>query len=580
MKKPMVCLCFLLAAQVVLSANDKIQPPDSQTKHDAGPDCQLPAVPSDWLPIAFIQSGFITGGEWPWNQKSYEQRLLRAQYLSRRFNAIEVINSDIDTAAGRRAVRELGQVFREVSASRKRTLAGFWSFPRLPGFFRAEDVARQPESYRACSLRADGRLWHRSPPPPGDNESLIKFTGESLDLTNQSAVEELLANAARVFHHDGPQDQSVGPLSGFVVLNEAKLSGNYASTWGGDPRQRDVESPDTRIRLGRKTHQELFHDDDPYYGYFLPPKRAIPLFSENAARSFAEFARNRGQSFTVLPVDRNEFNDDDATVALPQWVRFIAPEETAHWQTWEDWVYATWTGFIERFCREICLGQRGNNDFKGVIYFQLPSWYSIRNASTSPVSYPYHDAAGLPVSETVTLAGNPEFQRINPVAMGTDMERLMGTPWFAGMVHETTKSLPQNLPPGITQEAADRLVAAGEPHRIHFLAKGALMKKVCGREGKLFGAFARSQYFQNENPLDPAGFENAFRGTVMLLKPDIIATIGPWFIDPAKAVPEHRPVLQDFGGNLDEVWRMLLREYVTSYRSARAGNPMNPHATP
>lgn len=570
--KLMLCLAILLAPQALHGTDDETHPPDSKPGNNPGMNDRPPAVPADWLPLAYIQSGFITGAEWPWNQKTHEQRRLRTQHLSRRFNAIEVINSDIDTAAGRRAVRELGQAFREVSADLGRPLPGFWSFPRLPGFFRAEDLSRQPESYRACSLRADGRLWHRAPPPPEDIESLIKFTGEALDLTNRSAVDELLAKTACVFRHDGPQDQSVGPLVGFVVLNEAKLSGNYSSTWSGDPRQRDVESPDTRIRLGHKTHQELFLDDDPYYSLYLPPKRAIPLFSENAARSFADFARGRGQAFSVLPADRNEFHDDDATVALPSWVRFVAPEETAHWQTWEDWVYATWTGFIERLCREICLGQHGNNDFKGVIYFQLPCWYSIRSASTLPITYQYANTAGQPVSDTVTLAEHPEFKRLDAVTMGTDMETLMGSPWFAGMVHETTKSLPHSLPANTAAAAADRLIAAGERHRIHFLAKGALMKEVCGREGKLFGAFARSQYFQNEKPLDPGGFESAFRETVMLLKPDIIATIGPWFLDPAEVAPEHRPALQDVGGSLDEVWRRMMREYKSSYTPARPGN--------
>jgi hypothetical protein len=567
-----VSLAFLLTAQVAHAVNDKAHPSDSKTKNDGGMHDQLPAVPASWLPIAYIQSGFITGTEWPWNQKTHEQRRLRAQYLSRRFNAIEVLNGDIDTAAGRRAVRELVQAFREVSADIESPLIGFWSFPRLPGFFRVEDLARQPESYRACSLRADGRLWRRAPPPSEDIESLIKFTGEALDLSNPRAVDEVLANAAGVFRHDGPHDQSVGPLLGFVVLNEAKLSGNYSTTWSGDPRQRDVESPDTRIRLGRKTHQELFLDDDPYYSYFLPPKRAIPLFSENAAQSFADFARERGQTFSVLPADRNEFNDDDGTVALPPWVRFVAPEETAHWQIWEDWVYATWTGFIERLCREICLGQRDNNDFKGVVYFQLPSWYSLRRAPTSPITYQYYNATGKPVSDTVTLAGHPEFQRINPVTMGTDMEKLMGSPWFAGMVHETTKSLPQNLPSNTAIQVGDQLIAAGERHRIHFLAKGALMKEVCRREGKLFGAFARSQHFQNDTPLEPVGFETAFRETVMLLKPDIIATIGPWFLDPAEIAPEHHPVLQGMAGNLDEVWRRMLREYRGFYTPTRGGN--------
>jgi len=530
------------------------------------------SVPTDWLPVTYIQSGFITGREWPSSLQTHNQRRLRAQYLSRRFNAIEVINGDIDTAAGRHAVRELNRVFRDVSDDPKRPLLGFWSFPRLPGFFRVEDLARQPESYRACSLRGDGRLWHRTPPPSEDNESLIKFTGEALDLANPRAVDEVLANAARVFRCDGPADQSVGPLLGFVELNEVKLSGNYSSTWSGDARQRDVESPDSRIRLDRKTHHELFSDNDPYYSYFLPPKRAIPLFSENAAQSFAAFARGHGHSFSALPADRNEFLDDDAAVALPPWVRFVALEEAAYWQTWEDWIYATWTGFVERLCREICLGQRGNNDFKGVIYFQLPSWYSLRSASARPITYPYHNAAGKLVSDTAILAKHPEFQRFNPVTMGTDMEVLMHSPWFAGMVHETTKSLPQNIPANTANEAADRLIAAGERHRIYFLAKGALMKEVCRREGKLFGAFARSQHFQNEEPLAPAGFETAFRETVMLLKPDIIATIGPWFLEPAEIAPEHRPVLPGMAGNLDEVSRRMLREYRAFYTPPRAGN--------
>ncbi len=349
------------------------------------------------------------------------------------------------------------------------------------------------------------------------------------------------------------------------MFNESTLSGNYESIYTDNPLEHDVSSRDAVMRLDGKTHHELMSDDDPYICYLNPPKRAIPLFTEQAARSFAAFAKRAGHDFRQLPADRNEFYDDDTKVNLPSWIRFVPLDKTAYWQCWEDWVYDTWTGFMERVCRETCLAQKGNDAFLGVIYFQLPSWYSLREASKSPVTYRYRDAAGEVHSATVTLADDPEYDRLNQVAMGTDMERLIASPWLAGVLHETTKSIHVQRLPKATPASHDIHVENDERYRHYYLAQGALLKKVCRDHGKRFGAFARSQYFMGRNPLDPQGFERAFRNTIMILEPDIIATIGPWFAAPEHIPEECRDALRGTSGILEEVWLRMCREYAGQY---------------
>ena len=521
------------------------------------------------LPITYIQSGFNTNDPPMWFCATPERKKLRVEGISRFFDGSEVLNLDVDTAPGRRDVRELAWAMREVSQEQGKMFVGFWSFPRLPGYFRPEDIAAQPADYRSISLKADGSLWHRAPSPPDDNESRIKFTGEMLDLTNDDAVNELLAGIGRVFRHDGPEDECIGPLCGYIVLNECMLSSNWESVWSEHESERDVASPETVMRLGGKTHRELFVDADPRYSYLNPAKRAVPLFSRRARESFVAYARERGITVDKLPADRNEFNDDDATVALPEWVEFVDLSDAKRWGVWEDWVYDTWTGFIERVGRTWCLAQEGNPWFKGVLYFQLPMWYSLREASQEPITFPYRDATGELQTETVTLADYNEYDVLNPVVMGTDMDRLMSSPWFAGMVHETTKSIHVRADRSLSYEEYDVAVDNSRRYRMYFMAQGTLAKRVCHSNGKLFGAFARSQFFKDSTHLTAEAFGRAFVRTIMPLQPDIIASIGPWFAEHARLDPKYQPVMPGVTGPLQEVWRSKMETYRRQFEAAR-----------
>jgi len=519
------------------------------------------AAPPLTLPLTYIQSGFTTDDPPAWFYKTYDRKRLRVEGIAQFFDGAEVLNLNVDTATGRRDVRDLARAMRAVSAEQGRLFPGFWSFPRLPGFFRPEEVAKQPESYRAYSLKADRSVWRRAPSLPEDNESKIKFTGELFDVANGAAVEELLASIRRVFAWDGPEDECVGALCGFIVLNECMLSSNWESVWSKQETEHDVASPDTVMRLGRKTHRELFVDADPRYSYLNPAKRCVPLFSPTARDSFVAFARERGHNFDKLPADRNEFNDDAATVSLPDWVEFVDPADTNYWRVWEDWVYETWTTFIERVARAWCLAQKGNPYFRGVLYFQLPMWYSLREASKEPVAFQYRDERGDLQTETVTMADYEEYDVLNSVAMGTDMERLMRSPWFAGMVHETTKSIHVRPPGNLSLDEYDEAVENHQRFRHYFLAQGALAKRVCHANGKLFGAFARSQYFRGSKHLTPESFVRAFDRAIVPLQPDVVATIGPWFAEQSSLDPKYRPVMLGTTGPLESVWQAKREEY-------------------
>ena len=528
------------------------------------PERGLPAsepeydVPKDWLPITYLQSGFFTGHEWGVAYRDYEAKVARARVFSRSFTAIEVLNQNLDTPEGFRDIRDTVRALRTVSEERDPPFLGFWSFPRFPGFFRAEDIAGQPESWRAVSLKADGAEWRRYPSHPDDIESLIKYTGEKLDITHPEAVEQLMANVRRAFQWDGPDDASTGPLFGFVVLNEAMLTGNYESIWSEDERRHDVDSPDAVMRLDGRTHVELFTDDDPYYSFYGPPKRAIPLYSENAAESFRRFAGEQGHAFERLPADRNEFLDDDDAVSLPDWVAFVPLDDDAYWGVWEAWVFDTWTRFVENLHREIGLAQAGNPDYYGAIYFQLPGWYSLHEAADEPITYSYYDEDGAVRTQTVIPRDQPEFDRLNAVTSGTDMAKLMASPWFAGAVHETTRSIPINPRPGSTPESHDAYVMQHDRFRRYFMMQGALLRRVCREHGKLFGAFARSQYFADGAPLSPEAFEQNYRRTIGLLEPDLIATIGPWFFNADELPDDVRPFMGDIAqSGLHDPWRKV-----------------------
>lgn len=562
MRRVPAVLSLLLLIAVGMAAQSP--PPEGKANDVPGGDRGMPLLPQARLPLTYIQSGFSTDDPPAWFYKTVELKALRAEAISLFFDGSEVLNLNVDTVAGRRDVRDLATAMRRASEARAREFYGIWSFPRLPGFFRPEDIAAQPKTFRACSLKADGSLWVRAPSLPEENESKIKFTGEYLDLANETAVQALLRNVARVFRASGPPDECVGPLPGYVVLNEWLLSSNYESVWSKHEKEHDVASADTVIRLGRKTHRQLFTDSDPHYSYFNPPKRAVPLFSRMACRSFTAFAARRGLSYERLPADRCEFNDD-ATVALPGWVCFVDAADTQYWAVWEEWVYDTWTTFIERLCEQWAGAQQGNPLYRGVLYFQLPMWYSLRESSREPLTYRFADSNGVVREETVTMADHAEYDRLNPVVMGTDMDRLLRSPWLAGMLHETTKSIHLRPPAPLDLAEHDSFVQTHDRFRHYFLAQGALAKRACRENGKLFGAFARAQHFKGSSHLDPEAFRRAFSLTIDVLEPDVIATIGPWFVDKDRLDPRFLPVARGGTGELQDVWVECCRAYRQRY---------------
>ena len=179
------------------------------------------------LPITYIQSGFTTNDPPAWFYRDLKSKTLRAEGIHLFFDGAEILNLNVDSVDGRRDVRRLASAMAAAENESKRPFYGFWSFPRLPGYFRPDDIARQPVTFRATSLKSDGSVWVRLPSLPEENESKIKFSGESLDITNANAVSRLLANVARVFRWDGPDDDCIGPIHGFIDLNEWLLSSNY-----------------------------------------------------------------------------------------------------------------------------------------------------------------------------------------------------------------------------------------------------------------------------------------------------------------------------------------------------------------
>lgn len=135
--------------------------------------------PSFWphrLPLTYIQSGFTTNDPPAWFYATFERRKLRAECAAQFFDGAEVLDLNVDTAAGRRDVRDLASAMKAVSDERGQAFYGFWSFPRLPGFFWDRHIQTQPKEYRAYSLKSDGSVWLRGPSLPEENESKIRAT--------------------------------------------------------------------------------------------------------------------------------------------------------------------------------------------------------------------------------------------------------------------------------------------------------------------------------------------------------------------------------------------------------------------
>ena len=58
----------------------------------------------------------------------------------------------------------------------------------------------------------------------------------------------------------------------------------------------------------------------------------------------------------------------------------------------------------------------------------------------------------------------------------------------------------------------------------------------------------------------------AFYGrTIKPLRPDIIATIGPWFVDRERVDAKYRDVVRGCTGELQDAWLECCREYRAAY---------------
>lgn len=523
------------------------------------------------LPRTFAQGHFIAGDQRSHIYPTYDKKKLRMEAFIGIFDAAEVGVWGLDTDAGRNDVRTLSSALRDLSNERAKTFYAYYSLARLPGFFDQAAINAQPAAWRAKALKSNGSFWNLHPPEPALQTSKITFTGEALDITNSAAVNSLLSNLAVVFAQGNPSASSVGPLYGYVMFAETKLLRPYDSYWIDTTVQsledRDVDSPTRRMRMNpSRTHLQLYDDNDPAYSFFTPPKRAVPLFSQGAAQSFAGYAASRGfPQFTKLPADRGEFNDDDSSlVALPSWVQYVSLGNTSYWAVWEDWVYATWSGFMDQVASTITQAQAGNSHFKGIVLFQNPIWYSFRNRSTQPVTYQYHDSGGVLRTATTTLSSHPEYKAIDSVVHGNDMEYLLSRPWCTGVIHETDKHVFYGGPErySLSPDAYDIFIENHDRFRTYFLAKGAIVEEVARQNGVEYGMFARPQYFQNQNVLPPARFVSHFDRTILLQKPDVVATIGPhWFVNSATLPQPQRDVMPNGTGELAANWLAKIGQF-------------------
>ncbi len=468
--------------------------------------------------------------------------------LQQAFGGTEVFATNLDTGPARANLRVLNDAARAVSTPE----APFYLYvntPRLPGFFFDEDVDAQPDVYRAKALRSDGREWPRRSPPKSEPQSFISFSGTTLDVSHGPAVDALMENVARVFRAQcSPQSACVGPLHGFVVIDEAQVSTPY-TPFDEEAAHADLVpikasagscvdlSGNARVKCLKKRYPRLkgglpynlYVDADTRFSFFSGPKRAIPLYSQAAAASFRAFAAARGRSYDKLPADRAEFNQSNAQVQLPGWVRFVAASNRNYWDTWEDWVFATWSDFLIRFAQEVNAAQAGNPEFKGVVFFQLHHWYAIRGSASEPVSYRWAGSDDQVRTETTVLSTSPRYVGLNPVSSGNDLDRLLASGAFAAFIHETASPNSIKKPAGAYERAGEDFMFDHPTHRELYLAKGALAREVARSHGVLFGSFVRSQYFIPRSFPDFMSAEDHGRDwlrAVTLLEPDIVSTIG------------------------------------------------------
>lgn len=579
-------------------------------------------------PRTYIQSGvdIITPGrqgmDWRWHSgfTDINKAMDWMRLIAYQFDGLDIHPVNIETPAGLQNARLIYEAIRRVSEERisqgHGPFIGNLMITRLPGFafhrrpsnsgwtppadnlFPLTDEL--PMSYRARSLKSDGSLHVRWPPPVLDGESIISFSGKNMDITNEEAVNLLLNNIRRIYRVSCPDNNCIGPMYGYLNPSEWTLTKAYLP-FSKDADERDlaytspingtkdpvVAHPELRDspctgenrpkwpRLSAGNPCDLFVDQDTRYSFFHAPLRGIPLYSVNAKNSFIAYLNSIGKGTLTnkLPADRSEFNQDGAT--LPSHIRFVGRSTATDreiWRHWEDWIYKTHHSFLRRVFQAVVDAQAGNPHFLGVTFFQYPIWFSMRQRSKTPVTFTYNTQAGYR-QETLTVAQHPEYPQYDHPTSGIDLAMLLQDPNVKGFIYETTTPLPQfRFPTSMTLQEKENLARFSERHKVLVMARAKMAKELTKGAGKIFGAFQRYHYFPdagNDDFMPPAQFEDAWNDVIPILRPDLIATLPMFYYYRATDIPTHLqyrvPMSHPALGRVHDIWRQLLQNYRSSY---------------
>jgi Putative Ig domain len=473
-----------------------------------------PPLKSTELPFGYIQSAFFVGTGQSAGSQDKEQMKAFIRMFQKKFAGGEIYLTSLENATDFADARQVNQAIAEVRAEPGgKDFIGLFGNGRFPNFSRHDDLSFQPASYRAVSLKSDGSEWTREPFAFDSGGSLFGIESVAVDITNDQAVKDLLDNLTTAYDQEGAPDQSVGPLNGFYVFNEPRVSPIYLP-FTKDPAPPDnddlvpktsgpvrsacqwanITSNPPMLRYGDPC--QLYAAGDPRFNWLAGPRRSVPLYSASARDKFVQYAAARGLSVSKLPADRNEFNDLDSQVSLPLWVEFVPRTNTAVWDMWEAWVYETWSKYLEKVARTISFAQAGNPNFRGVIYFQFAGMNSFRSPVKDELfKYQYYDGNDvLQTSADVRLRDFPKYSQFNNPVHGNDMEMIIKSPWIQGLVHETTVPL-QGVAGSSADRNGDRRMLTTPEGIFQWNQESEMSKRVAHRYNKFFGLFARYSYF-------------------------------------------------------------------------------------
>lgn len=517
-------------------------------------------------PFPYIQSALFVADPTHHLNTTLAGKIADLRAIQTAFAGGEVFLCSLETAADFAEARSVATAIAAARSSNS-TAAAFvplWIMGRPPGFFFPADLARQPAAWRAQNLRSDGSVRTVQPLPLSDNDSLFGFSGFNLDITHPAAVAAYAARVQAAFNASGPPGSSLGPIRGFFLLSEAKLTWTYVPFDGSrptsDPARADllpVAADGSAPRLAAGDPYALYTDRNLSFSFYQGPKRYIPLHSEQARRSFVAFAQARGlRGVSVLPLDRLEFNLNLSTVSLPAWAAF-EPLDSPVWGVWEDWVYDTWLAFLNTTAEAVAAGQTGNADYLGVAQFQLPGWYSVRGeAASRPLTYLAPQARGPPAPRTEALDQWPAYPQVGGwVGSGLDVTALARMPWLRLFVHEASHGVPimgADIPANLTDpemreawlRSCDWIVHVN--NAMAALAQRTLSEAARGGAPDVrFGLFAAGAWKGASvgATISPSAFGADWDALQALLKPDTVCSLPPSrFVQMPGA---GRPVLRD-----------------------------------